>query len=440
MRVVIVAFGSHGDVLPFLAIGEALRRRGHRVSLVAPPSFEPLALRAKLDFRALGEPADYEAVNADPRLWDAKSGARIMFGLAVHLARSAYALIAAEHDEARTRGEPFVAVASTLSFGPRLAQERLGARLATVHLSPFLMRSRHAPPVLPGLDLPSWLPARARHAIQRAVDRFLIDPERLPQLNALRGELGLAPIGRLTDWLPSPEALVLMAPFWFAPPQPDWPRQTVQAGFPRGDRFGEAPELSEAVLAFLRAGPPPVAITYGSSMRHGRDVFAAAVEACTRIGRRALLVTPRSEQIPSALPASVLHLPYAPFSRLLPLCAGLVHHGGIGTAAEALAAGVPQLVVPNAFDQFDNAARIACLGVGARLDRRHVTPARVAAMLGGLLNDAGVATACARNRLRMAEEDGIEAACDAIETAATGRDASTGASLAGGVQANTSTA
>lgn len=420
MRVVIVAFGSHGDVLPFLAIGEALRRRGHRVSLVAPPSFEALARRAGLDVRTLGEPADYEAVNADPRLWDAKSGARIMFGLAVHLARSAYRLVADALADAQARGEAFVAVASTLSFGPRLAQERLGARLVTVHLSPFLMRSRHAPPVLPGLDLPKWLPGRAVHAIQRAADRVLVDPNRLPPLNALRRELGLPPIGRLTDWLPSPDALLLMAPSWFAPRQPDWPRQTVHADFPRVDRFGDTAELSEAAYRFLEAGSPPVAVTYGSSMRHGGDVYASAVDACLRLDRRAILVTPRAEQLPTPLPPSILHLPYAPFGRLLPLCSAVIHHGGIGTTAEALAAGLPQLVVPNAFDQFDNAARVARLGVGARLDRRHLAPARLAAILGHLLDDPAVALACAGTRRRMTDADGIDAACDAIEATARG--------------------
>src|SRR6202012_1799180 len=56
---------------------------------------------------------------------------------------------------------------------------------------------------------------------------------------------------------------------------------------------------------------------------------------------------------------------YVPLRALLPRCAALVHHGGIGTTAEALRAGVPQVIVPLAFDQFDNAARVRALGAGA---------------------------------------------------------------------------
>ncbi|MDH4418260.1 MAG: glycosyltransferase [Acidovorax sp.] len=74
-------------------------------------------------------------------------------------------------------------------------------------------------------------------------------------------------------------------------------------------------------------------------------------------------------QIPAHLPESVLWQPYVPLSALLPHTAALVHHGGIGTTAEALRSGTPQLITPFAWDQFDNGARIASLGAGM------VTPA-----------------------------------------------------------------
>nr|MBA3625578.1 glycosyltransferase [Methylibium sp.] len=73
------------------------------------------------------------------------------------------------------------------------------------------------------------------------------------------------------------------------------------------------------------------------------------------------------------LPNWACHVAYAPFDALLPRLATLVHHGGIGTCAEALAAGVPQIVVPFAHDQFDNAARLERLGLGVTL--KAVAPA-----------------------------------------------------------------
>ena len=416
--VLIVAFGSYGDVLPFIGLGAELVRRGHAVMLAAPPAFETHARGAGVPFRPLGAEAWFEAANADAQLWDAKAGARILFDLALRLARPAHAMTIDAHAAAQARGERLITVASTLSFGPRLARDTHGARVLTAHLSPFLMRSRTAPPVLPGLDLPVWLPAIATYAIQRAVDRFVVDPGRLPALNAYRAELGLTPLPRLTDWLPSPDGVLLMVPPWFAPPQRDWAAGTRQSGFPRGDRFGDSTVLSTDLRAFLAAGPAPIAVTYGSSMRHGGAFFAAAAEACSRLGRRGILVTARPEQVPSALPDGVVHAPYAPFSTLLPACAGLIHHGGIGTLAEALAAGVPQVIVPNAFDQFDNAARIVRLNVGARLDRTGLGAQALADTMARLLFDPVVAESCLRVRAAMALEDGVAAACDAIEAAA----------------------
>ena len=103
-----------------------------------------------------------------------------------------------------------------------------------------------------------------------------------------------------------------------------------------------------------------------------------------------------------------------PFSALLPRCAALIHHGGIGTVAQALAAGIPQLVVPVAFDHFDEGRRLDALGLGAAVSRRRFTPARAARILGRLLASPDVTRACADAKARIAASDGIAEACDRI--------------------------
>src|SRR5205823_14931335 len=90
----------------------------------------------------------------------------------------------------------------------------------------------------------------------------------------------------------------------------------------------------------------------------------AAVAACERLGVRGLLLTKYPHQLPPRLPPTVRYCPFAPFRRLLPLCGAVVHHGGIGTTAAALSAGIPQLILPLAWDQPDNAERVRRLGVG----------------------------------------------------------------------------
>jgi UDP:flavonoid glycosyltransferase YjiC (YdhE family) len=259
------------------------------------------------------------------------------------------------------------------------------------------------------------LSSRSRHWLGRGADTYVIGPAALPNLNAFRGTLGLPPVRRLRHWWNSPRQVLLAFPDWYAPPQPDWPDQIVQVGFPLADRFGDEDEFNPALAAFLEVGEPPLAFTYGSAMRQGRPFFETAVRVCAQLGRRGVLLAPQEGQVPTTLPPQVLHLSYVPFSRLLPHCSALVHHGGVGTVAQALAAGIPQLVVPVAFDHFDEAERLKRLNLGGSLSRRRFTPARAAREIRRLLSAPQVSEACAAARARMAGADGVSAACDAIE-------------------------
>lgn len=174
-------------------------------------------------------------------------------------------------------------------------------------------------------------------------------------------------------------------------------------------------DLAPAVTAFLEAGEPPLAFTYGSAMVQAQGFFRTALDLCTRLGRRGIFLAPQGGQVPDDLLPDMLHVPYAPFSRLLPRCAALIHHGGIGTVAQALAAGCPQLVVPVAFDHFDEAQRLRLLGVGSSISGRSFTPAQAEQEVQRLLTNPSVARACSVAKARVNKEDGVGAACDAVE-------------------------
>src|SRR5207244_7413566 len=104
--------------------------------------------------------------------------------------------------------------------------------------------------------------------------------------------------------------------------------------------------LNEDVQKFLANGAPPIAFSPGSANREAHQFFAAAVEACQRLGRRGILLTKYDHQLPPKLPDSVRHVGFVPMSKLLSHTAALVHHGGIGSCAQGLAAGVPHIVRP----------------------------------------------------------------------------------------------
>ena len=132
-------------------------------------------------------------------------------------------------------------------------------------------------------------------------------------------------------------------------------------------------------------------------------------------GECGLLLTRHLEHLPPRLPETVKHVDFAPFSQLLPRCAALVHHGGIGTSSQALRAGTPQLVVPHAHDQPDNAARLVRLGVARKLEVGKFKRARITRTLSELLGSASTRASCKLVAARFTGVDAIGESCDLIE-------------------------
>jgi rhamnosyltransferase subunit B len=171
--------------------------------------------------------------------------------------------------------------------------------------------------------------------------------------------------------------------------------RSLNAIFP-SHRWPPTASLSPQLEHFLSAGEAPIAFTPGTGHRHASRYFAVALKALERLGRRGLLITPFAEQIPRDLPPGVMWIPHAPFNLPLRRLVALVHHGGIGTTAEAFRSGIPQLIVPFAFDQFDNGSRARRLGVAEVLLTWQMTPRRLADRLTRLLSSAVVSRSCAK--------------------------------------------
>jgi UDP:flavonoid glycosyltransferase YjiC (YdhE family) len=128
------------------------------------------------------------------------------------------------------------------------------------------------------------------------------------------------------------------------------------------------------------------------------------------------LLTKYLDQLPADLPRAVRHFGFVPLSKLLPQTAALVHHGGIGSCAQGLAAGVPQLVQPMSYDQFDNSRRLVGLGVAQELPVRRFRGPAVAAALTSLLDAPLVAARCRQLAARCDGATALAAAGDAMES------------------------
>jgi UDP:flavonoid glycosyltransferase YjiC (YdhE family) len=158
-----------------------------------------------------------------------------------------------------------------------------------------------------------------------------------------------------------------------------------------------------------------VVFTLGSSaVQTAGDFYHQSIAVVQRLGCRAVLLA-GGNSFQEALPPGIVAFPYAPFSKIFPRAAVIVHQGGIGTCAQALAAGRPMLVVPFAFDQPDNAARLQRLGVARMTPRKHYTALRACSELQPLLSDPTYAGRAVEVAHKIAQENGVRAAADAIE-------------------------
>lgn len=402
--------GSSGDVHPFVGIGRALRARGHDVTLLTAEPFRAVSERAGLRFAGTHSEEEFDRLTKHPDLWHSRKGLTLVLRSLASGMRADYARIAETYEPRRT-----VLVGHALSFATRMYQEAHDAPAATVHLAPSIFRSDHQQPASrPGMDasgLPLWL----KRSIWWLVDRWFLDTNIVPELNRWRGELDLAPVSRVfKDWLHAPRRVVGLFPEWFAPVQPDWPSQLCLTGFPLYDD-SDAHPLNPDLQAFLDRGSPPILFTAGSANRAAARFFAAAVDATRRLGRRALFLTQYPEQLPATLGADVRHEAYVPFSQVLPRCVAFVHHGGIGTCAQGLAAGVPQLTMPLAFDQPDNTMRLWRLGVARWVRPQQFSGERVAAELSALLADSRVVERCGHWARELRRSDSLVETCAVLE-------------------------
>lgn len=403
--------GSHGDVHPFVGIGKALRDRGHRVTMITSEPFRGVAERNGIDFVGTVTAAEYDAMTSHPDLWHPKKGLRVLFDR--DLMRRYLPVV---FGAIRERYEPgnTVLVGGTLGYAARIAQEALGIPYATAHPQPMSCCSVSDPPVGANGVNGTWLPSPLIRMAYWFAEWWLTDPIIAPSVNEFRATLGLPPVKRiLMKWSPSPQRVIGMFPEWFGHISDGGPAFR-HAGFVMFDDAAGR-QTPEHLSRFLADGPAPVVFSFGSAMRNGRPYFDAAVEACRTLNIRGVLLAKGGEQIPEKLPPNVRHADYAPFSDVFPRAACVVHHGGLGTSAQAMRAGVPQLVMPMAYDQADNAVRMRRNGVGRVLYPRRFTGRRVADALKSILADDAMKRAAKEVSARFHGADGAAVAARLAE-------------------------
>lgn len=418
-RIVLNTSGSLGDLHPYLAIGAALRARGHEPVIATHPEYRERAEAAGLAFAPIGgdlaEFGDLDEVMR--RAMSRRTGSRFVLETLVlgPLRRCVDDLLPVAEGADLLMGH-------VVSMAGPIVAERLGVPRAHSVLQPFAMYSAHDPPLVPMLPFAGWWRRRgprawrALYALMRAASAPW-----LGRVAEERARLGL-PRSRAHALFEPWSPLLNLALFStaIAPPQPDWPPRTVATGFPvwRGAGHDALPPELER---FLAAGEPPVVFTLGSAaVFDARGFYAESARAAAALGMRAVLLTGIDGRNPvprELLSERIVRFEYAPYDALFPRAAAIVHQGGIGTTARALASGRPMLVMPYSHDQPDNARRCAEAGVARVIDRDRYRAGPAARELAALLADGCAERAARAMAQRLAGENGAEAAADAIERA-----------------------
>lgn len=395
-HILLLPFGTSGSVFPFIWLGRKLVERGHRVSMVAAPMYHRGAEAAGIEFHA-PETDELSAMLTDPGLWQDATSKKVGF---IYGGRAIAPCVAAVERVIEEMGKPDLILAPMISFGARIVREKYRIPLITVHLYPAAMMSADdAPMVFPAIRHLRRFPLAVRKFVLALPSPY--DRHALPAVVQACAAHGVKAPKRLwKDWHHSPDGVLALFPGWFGGVKRDQPGNTFQWDFPLEDlAFDRA--MEPVLEEFLAAGEKPVLFTAGTGQFHAGKFFQVATEVVSRLGCRAVFLTLKPEQLPRNLPGSIFVARYAPFSQLLPRAAAMVHHGGIGTTSQCLAAGIPQLVVHMALDQPDNAARVERLGVGLGISSRNLTTDRLLPLARRCLTDGKIKESVARHAALM---------------------------------------
>jgi len=418
MRIAVLALGSRGDVQPFIALGLGLQAAGHSVRIAAAEDYGDLVRAYGLPFapvggsiRALMDPAlVYPALEA---------GANPLPLLRAFRGAIAPFVTRISADCARACAGAERLVVSTLGAFPGYSiADALGVPCIVAHMHPYSPTATMPYPFLP--PLPAGLAGRRLYNRlswslgEGAFWQLLLGPIN----HARRHTLGLAPIPRwgmrrhLAERGPT---LAAYSPI-LAPRPADWgPEIHLTGDWPLGAPPGWRPPAD--LVRFLAAGPPPVYVSFGSALA-GRDpdgVTALLVAALAQAGVRGLLYSGWDDLGHIPLPPTVLKIDSVPHAWLFPQLAAAVHHGGAGSTAAGLRAGIPAVIVPFFGDQILWARRLARLGAApSPIPRPQLTAARLAAAIRQAVRDPHIRAASAGLGRRMQRETGVAQAVRVI--------------------------
>ncbi len=412
-KIVLAPYGSLGDLHPFLALAIELRRRGHDLIICTLEPYREKIEMLGFDFRPLRPEFDPEDRETAKIVMDAKRGTEKL--LKEYLLPSVFEMY---QDLMEVSKEADLLISGEIVFAAHSVAEKRDLKWITTTLAPLSMFSSYDGNVYPNAQ---WLRhlnflGKAFHqTVFWAMSRVIVNW--LEPYREFRRRIGL---DETHDPIVKDKHSDLLNLAMFSKvlgkPRPDWHSSTIQTGFCFYDGQKDLGQMPVELEKFLDAGEPPIVYTLGSAaVMDARDFFEQSIESAKMLNRRAVLLYGIFNEPPRGLDEERAAFDYAPYSKVFPRAACVVHQAGVGTTAQVLRAGVPALIMPYSHDQPDNAARCERLGVARTIARDDYNARNAAAKLETLLEDLSYKAKAQEVKSIIESENGTKVACDAIE-------------------------
>jgi len=412
-KIVLAPYGSLGDLHPFLALAVELNERGHEIRICSLEVYREKIELLGFDFLRMRPDISVDDRELAKRIMDPKKGSEMM------MRELMLPNLLPMFEDLMEATEGFdLLIPGEIVFPSHSVAEKRDMKLITTTLAPLSMLSVHEPNVYPGAEFLSYfnfLGSPVRKVLKSTMSKVIhgwFKPYR-----EFRNEIGLS-----KDHDPviankySKRLHLAMFSRALGRTQPDWHSPTLQTGFCFYDGQKDLGVMPEELEKFLDEGEEPIVFTLGSAaVMDPRDFFEESIKAAKLLNRRAVMLYGIFNEPPKGLDEKRVAFDYAPYSKIFPRAACVVHQGGVGTTAQVLRAGVPHLIMPYSHDQPDNAARCERIGVARTIARKRYNAESAAKELRKLLWDLSYEAKAQEAKGIIATENGTKIACDAIE-------------------------
>ncbi|MBV7340120.1 glycosyltransferase [Chloroflexi bacterium TSY] len=419
MNITIFALGSRGDVQPGIALAVALQKNGHNITLCSYATFANLAAQYNIPFAPMSGDITKILQSADGQSMLRSNNPLKLLRTICNELRENFAVMKEDALRIIKECNLIISVGVPYYVTTPIAESK-GIPHIQVNLQPLLVTREFPNALMP----PPFIRNGTVNWLTHRVSEQLFWEMLRPFTNQICIELGLPKRPRLwpiSKAVHSGETVLYAYSRHVVPKPADWPENAHVTGYFFLDSAEQTGDIGwqpqQSLLDFLDAGPPPVCIGFGSMNTQSPEETAdLALRALELSGRRGILLTGWGGLTAENVPETVYVLERAPHDWLFPHMAAVVHHGGAGTTAAGLRAGIPSILTPFFADQPFWGHYIEKLGVGPRpVPHKALTASKLAAAMTQAVTDDGMRMRAEEFGTRIRAENGLQSACDIIE-------------------------